>query len=42
VEWVYVVMVLINGQEYGRGIGSSKKRAEQAASRETLELIGEL
>ena len=41
VEWVYVVMVLINGQEYGRGIGSSKKRAEQAASRETLELMGE-
>lgn len=39
-EWVYIVRVLMGDQEYGRGIGSSKKRAEQAASKETLELIG--
>lgn len=39
-EWVYVVRVMIGDQEFGRGIGSSKKRAEQAASKETLELIG--
>jgi ribonuclease-3 len=40
-EWVYVVMVIINDVEYGRGTGSSKKKAEQAAAKETLELIGE-
>ncbi len=39
-EWIYIVRVMIGEQEYGRGIGSSKKRAEQAASKETLELIG--
>jgi ribonuclease-3 len=39
-EWIYIVRVLIGEMEYGRGIGSSKKRAEQAASKETLELIG--
>lgn len=39
-EWIYIVRVLMGDQEYGRGIGSSKKRAEQAASKETLELIG--
>lgn len=38
--WYYVVQILINNQEYGRGSGSSKKQAEQAASKETLELIG--
>ncbi len=41
-SWNYVVMVIINEQEYGRGSGSSKKKAEQAAARETLELIGEV
>ena len=40
--WTYVVMAVINGQEYGRGSGSSNKKAEQAAAKETLELIGEL
>ncbi len=40
-SWTYVIMVLINGQEYGRGTGTSKKKAEQAAAKETLELIGE-
>jgi ribonuclease-3 len=39
--WDYVVLVTINDQEYGRGSGSTKKKAEQAAAKETLELIGE-
>lgn len=41
-NWNYLVRVMIMDREYGRGSGSSKKRAEQAASKETLELIGEL
>lgn len=41
-NWRYSVMVSINGIHYGRGSGSSKKMAEQAASKETLELIGEI
>lgn len=41
-SWNYLVMVVINDQEYGRGSGSSKKKAEQAAAKETLELIGEV
>ena len=41
-NWNYVVQVVINGQEFGRGSGTSKKRAEQAASKETLELVGEI
>lgn len=40
--WNYVVCVIINEQEYGRGAGSSKKKAEQAAAKETLELVGEV
>lgn len=40
-HWEYVVVIKINDQEYGRGIGSSKKKAEQAAAQETLELVGE-
>ena len=40
--WNYKVRVVINEQEFGRGPGSSKKKAEQAASKETLELLGEL
>lgn len=40
--WEYVVKVNINETEYGRGMGTSKKRAEQAAAKETLELLGEL
>ncbi|MBL1279922.1 MAG: ribonuclease III [Fluviicola sp.] len=39
-SWSYTVVVLINEKEYGQGIGSSKKRAEQAAAKETIELIG--
>lgn len=41
-EWYYKVLVFINEQEYGLGTGSSKKKAEQAAAKETLELLGEL
>lgn len=39
-EWHYEVEVYINSNPYGRGVGDSKKVAEQAASKETLELIG--
>lgn len=38
--WTYEVVVNINGTNYGKGKGSSKKRAEQAASKETILLIG--
>jgi len=41
-EWHYEVEVYINSNPYGRGIGDSKKVAEQAASKETLDLIGSL
>lgn len=41
-NWLYTVLTTVNGVNYGRGTGSSKKMAEQAASKETLELIGEL
>lgn len=41
-SWNYLVRVLINEKEYGRGAGSSKKKAEQAAAKETLELMGEV
>lgn len=41
-SWNYVVKVIINDQEFGMGSGSSKKRAEQAAAKETLELMGEV
>ena len=39
--WNYVVRAMINEKEFGRGSGSTKKKAEQAASKETLQLIGE-
>jgi ribonuclease-3 len=42
VNWNYLVVVIINEQEFGRGSGTSKKKAEQAAAKETLELMGEL
>jgi ribonuclease-3 len=41
-NWMYSVLTIINDIHYGCGTGSSKKMAEQAASKETLELIGEL
>lgn len=40
--WKYTMMAVINEKNYGMGTGSSKKIAEQAASKETLELMGEL
>lgn len=40
--WLYEVVVTVNGTNYGKGIGSSKKIAEQAAAKETLILMGEL
>lgn len=39
-RWEYSVQVNVNGQTYGIGTGTSKKKAEQAAAKETLELIG--
>lgn len=39
-SWEYKVVVLLNEKKYGLGIGPSKKAAEQAAAKETLELIG--
>lgn len=41
-SWQYEIQVLINDKMYGKGIGSSKKAAEQQASKETLALVGEL
>jgi ribonuclease-3 len=41
-NWQYEIEVLINEKAYGRGIGNSKKSAEQAASKETLVLVGEI
>lgn len=39
-KWEYEVEVIINATSYGRGKGSTKKLAEQEASKETLELLG--
>jgi ribonuclease-3 len=41
-NWQYTVMATINERDYGQGTGPSKKMAEQAASKETLELMGEI
>ncbi len=41
-SWEYIIVVKINNQEYGRGIGSSKKKAEQLACQYTLEILNEL
>ena len=41
-QWEYTIVVQINNQDYGLGTGSSKKVAEQNASKETFELLGEL
>lgn len=40
--WRYEVLAQVNGVNYGKGVGTSKKLAEQAASKETLILMGEL
>lgn len=39
---VYEAQVTINNREWGRGKGTSKKAAEQIASKETLILMGEI
>lgn len=41
-NWLYEIEVVINEKQYGKGLGASKKVAEQAASKETLILVGEL
>jgi ribonuclease-3 len=41
-NWNYTMRVLINGTAYGMGSGTSKKKAEQSASKQTLELMGEI
>ena len=41
-QWEYVILTQINNQDYGQGKGQSKKVAEQNASKETFELLGEL
>lgn len=38
--WEYKVMVEMNKKGYGIGTGNSKKIAEQAAAKQTLELLG--
>ena len=40
-NWSYTIQVTINHTKYGKGTGNSKKMAEQAAAKETLELMGE-
>jgi ribonuclease-3 len=40
--WFYEVIVQVNGMNYGKGSGNSKKPAEQSAAKETLILMGEL
>ncbi len=41
-NWKYEVVALVNNKNYGKGIGTSKKAAEQAAAKETLILVGEI
>lgn len=41
-KWSYTSEVIINEKPYGRGRGETKKNAEQAASKETLTLMGEI
>jgi ribonuclease-3 len=41
-NWRYTIVARINETKYGRGIGTTKKMAEQAAAKETLELMGEI
>lgn len=40
--WEYEIEAVVNDRTYGKGIGDSKKAAEQIAARETLSLMGEI
>ena len=40
--WEYTILVQIKNRDYGIGKGNSKKVAEQNASKETFELLGEM
>ena len=40
-KWEYFMEVFIDNKPYGKGKGRTKKSAEQQASKETLELMGE-
>jgi len=40
--WEYTIAVHINNREFGIGKAGAKKQAEQLASKQTLELIGEI
>lgn len=40
--WEYSILITINKREFGRGKAGSKKQAEQVASKQTLELVGEI
>jgi len=40
--WRYEIEITVNKQPYGKGVGESKKIAEQGAAKETLMLMGEL
>ncbi|MFD1553092.1 ribonuclease III [Putridiphycobacter roseus] len=39
-DYTYIISAIINNKEWGIGRGKNKKTAEQAASKETLELFG--
>ena len=39
-SWEYEVIALINTKPYGKGVGNSKKSAEQMAAKKTFEMIG--
>jgi ribonuclease-3 len=41
-SWEYVVQIHINGREFGKAKGQSKKQAEQLAAQDTLKLLGEI
>lgn len=41
-NWLYEIEVQVNGSPYGKGVGASKKIAEQAGAKETLALMGEM
>lgn len=41
-QWEYETEVIVNDRSYGKGIGESKKAAEQIAAKETLLLMGEI